>query len=590
MKKKFDFIFLVFPFIWGFYFWMAKGYIGLCEETDFFVSDRSFWERFMTKPGGWTEYAACFLLQFYKWKVAGAFLLTFFPLLAFVFTRKMVGRLGISRRSVGIASIPFIVMCSIQCYSGSSLSEMLKVVCFLGLVCGFMYIPQVNIRYILYTLGLPFFYLVLSPVGCIFLYVTLMLYDLKSGRRKFSWEVYALWGVLLILYPRLWQNRMYIMPDENLYFLSERNAGGKFIYGLWFVYAYGIVLWVLSFRKERKRKEETLAKPSFNAGRWSVFIILLGIGLCCFYPYRQERFWRLDQAVEKGEWEEALREGKQIEELSREEFYLIALALANKGMLGEQLFDFPVWGIGCLYLPRETDYSTSILGSEFYYRMKIPNEAIHWAFQASVASQWGMNFRILRRLVELNLMKGDRPAADKYLALLEHSTLHRSWCKEKREDLQQGTTERIYPQEAYDFFIGGRPFLSDMGRIIDAGRGKGLVLDYILCGLLLNKDLEKFCQIFTGYYFVQEGEKIPKAYEEALLVAEALGRNAVTARNYSIRPETREAFQSYNTLYKNYRKNAKQMGKFRNTWWYYCHFITMKSMDEQGYLKDRQAH
>lgn len=79
-----------------------------------------------------------------------------------------------------------------------------------------------------------------------------------------------------------------------------------------------------------------------------------------------------------------------MDRFEREELYFVSLALAMRGELGEKLFEYPVWGSGCLYLPRDLDYKNSILGAELYYRLKVPNEAIHWTFQASVASPLGM--------------------------------------------------------------------------------------------------------------------------------------------------------------------------------------------------------
>ncbi|MEI3155456.1 MAG: DUF6057 family protein [Odoribacter sp.] len=75
------------------------------------------------------------------------------------------------------------------------------------------------------------------------------------------------------------------------------------------------------------------------------------------------------------------------------------------------MFEYPVWGSGCLYLPRDLDYKNSILGAELYYRLKVPNEAIYCTFQASVISPLGMDFRVLKRLIDLNIQKRDLPVA-----------------------------------------------------------------------------------------------------------------------------------------------------------------------------------
>lgn len=117
------------------------------------------------------------------------------------------------------------------------------------------------------------------------------------------------------------------------------------------------------------------------------------------------------------------------------------------------MFEYPVWGSGCLYLPRDLDYKNSILGAELYYRLKVPNEAIHWTFQASVASPLGMDFRVLKRLIDLNIQKRDLPVARKYLSILEKANCYTSWCRSRRKMLHDPDTDFVESQEEHDFFI-----------------------------------------------------------------------------------------------------------------------------------------
>ena len=131
-----------------------------------------------------------------------------------------------------------------------------------------------------------------------------------------------------------------------------------------------------------------------------------------------------------------------------------------------------------------------------------------------------------------------------------------------------------------------------MARVLDAGRSPEMTLDYILCGLLLNKDLNKFCQLFTHFYPKNGSRKIPKAYEEAILTAVAAGNQDFSG--YTISPDRRKAFADYNALLRHAGKNrkgaAETMKDFKDTWWYYCHFIEPKDMDAKGNLLEYQSH
>lgn len=377
---------------------------------------------------------------------------------------------------------------------------------------------------------------------------------------------------------------MWVMPEGTLFpwvtFLEEERE-----WAWWLIYGYGMWLWLISFWFNRQPFRNRKCIRVLNA----VALVLIIVGFYVTSRQKEtEYFYRMDQAVEAGDWGKVLGIAGQLDRFNREELYFISLALAMQGELGERLFEYPVWGSGCLYLPRDLNYKNSILGGELYYRLKVPNEAIHWTFQASVAAPLGMDFRALKRLIDLNIQKRDFPVAQKYLSLLEKANCYTSWCRNRRKMLYDPDIDFVESQEKHDFFIGGRPFLSDMARLIDAGRSKKLVLDYVLCGLLLNKDLQKFCQLFVAFYPYQRGERLPAAYEEALLFAQALGWKIVCEKEYVYSQGTSQKYQEYNALFKTCGKDKEQSKKimegYRATWWYYLHFVDLQLMDEQGHI------
>ncbi|MEI3155457.1 MAG: hypothetical protein V8S95_10425 [Odoribacter sp.] len=69
--------------------------------------------------------------------------------------------------------------------------------------------------------------------------------------------------------------------------------------------------------------------------------------------------------------------------------------------------------------------------------------------------------------------------------------------------------------------------------MIDAGRSKKLAFDYALCGLLLNKQHTQILPAFRWLLSLSKGRTIAvAAYEEALLVAQALGWKIVCEKEY----------------------------------------------------------
>lgn len=585
MKKE-NIVLILFPLVWAFYFFFMKGHIGYWEETNFFQWNSVYWNDFLLKPGGWSEYIGNFLLQFYRWTGLGALLQTLFSLGIFLLLQNSMRKLMGGKISLIVTFIPVILVCYLQLHSQILIGEILKIFFFFLLFWIYLKISKKQWRVLIFTVILPIAYLLLSTGGWALLYITFALYEVQERKENIKWVIALSWLLLVACYPYIWKRWMFFVPENSLYTFSgvEEVNHGQLVE--WIIYLYGIFLAFLSRWIVRIHNQ---VRPIFSTLELIGVVMVYVIVIYVSYPGEKEHFYRIDQAANQGEWDEVLQMAGRGEKLDRNEMYLLCLALANKGELGERLFEYPVWGIGCLYLPRQLDYTTNVLGGEFYYRLKIPNEAIHWTFQASVASRLGMDFRTLKRLIELNIQKGDIILADKYLTILEESLCYKDWCKEKRKKLLQGSGWEMQPDIKRDFFIGGRPFLSDMARVLDAGRSEDMTLDYILCGLLLNKDLGKFCTLFTGFFPV-ETKRIPKAYQEALLVARTMKNSGIADKNYSFDPEIVKKFEDYNAIFRTYGKN-KELGKemmknFQHTVWYYFHFIEPRPMDEQGHMLD----
>ena len=589
MIKKENIVYLLFPLIYLFYFIGMRGHIGFWYGADWFMVNGEYLGQFFLKPGGWSEYLGNFLLQFYRWRWVGAAIMTLMALGMFIVTRKISGKLGVPGNWLLPAVIPVLLVWGLQCYMGVSLSEVLRVLFFYLSVWGYIAVSNQKVRCGVFSLLFPFFYLLLPSGGCIFLYLTFGLYELFYSKGNVRYGYWVLWAFLLCVYPFLWQRWMWIMPSEDLYILSRIGTGSGVSDVLRLLYGYVFLLMGLAYLGKKSAKK---GKCLFYWCELAVIVAGCVFGVKYCYQKNTEHFLRMDRAVEHGDWDEVLKVADELEQWSREEFFYVSLALASKGELGEKLFNYPVWGIGCLYLPRGLEYHVSVVGSEFYYRLKIPNEALHWTLQAAIASPMGINFRTLKRLVDLNIQKGDQRLADKYLSVMEQTMLNGKWIRNRRALMQASQTERVLPDDRIDFFIGGRPFLSDMARVLDAGRSPEMTLDYILCGLLLNKDLSKFCQLFAHFYRVTDGKKIPKAYEEAILMALSMGNPDLSS--YTISPDRRRAFADYTALLRHAGKSKKDaaeiMKGFKDSWWYYYHFIEPKDMDLKGNLLEYQSH
>lgn len=574
MKKE-SIIWLLFPVIWGFWFFFMQGHISHWEGTNFFQCCSTYWDSFAFKPSGWSEYMSHFILQFYQWSWIGASIQTLLAIGIFISTRGIIHKVGIKRGGMLLSSLPLLLIFALQNSQNIELNEILKILLLFIFTWIYMLITHSLTRYTVATLISPIIFLFLGGVGTIALYIAISLYELCMGRGATRIWFIALWIIIAISQPFIWQKLLYTISMEDIY---GTIATSKYI--IFSLYGYIPTLFLIGLFIRKRQIKRELFKIEVGT------IILLFIAALYFLPnWTTERLFSMEHATIRGNWDDVLELAKDSEEPNRNEMFMINLALAMQGKLGDHLFDFSSeWGSGGLQLFRDLDYETSVLGGELYYRLNIPNEAIHWTFQGSVDSPQGMNFRVLKRLIELNILKQDRDITNKYLSILENTTNYNRWCIEKRREIASPSTKSILPSTKNDFFIGSRPFMSDLARVIDADNSNRIVLDYMLCHLLLERDLTRFCQLLDMLY-KPNSERMPKAYQEAILMALASKKITLT-QSYPINSDISRRFTEYNSNFNLAIKNRLQaetvMSSFNDTWWYYASFSKSKKIGARG--------
>ena len=582
MRKKESIIWLLFPIIWLFWLFCMPGYIGNMEGTNFFQHGMMYFDNFIDKPGGWSDYAEHFLLQFYQWRWLGALIQTLILVGIFLFTRGIIAKIGIGKNRMIFSSLPFLMTLALQTNLQPIEGQIVEIFFLYLLMWSYLQVKHSVIRYSIATILSPIVFLILGGVGTIALYLSISVYELFKNKGVTRIIFIVLWLLIVAAQPFVWYEYIYISNMEDMYMSL---AIKKYIFGI--VYGYMFILLCISWaNKKFEITKNLLIVESLG------ILIIFGTILFCVPNYKIESFFKMDQAAIKADWDEVIELAEKLEHSSREEACLTNLALASKGELGDRLFEFnSQLGVAGLYLPRELEYKNSVLEGEFYYRMYIPNEAIHMSLQAAIDSPQGMDFRTLRRLIEINIQKGNTIVADKYLTILENATNYSNWCEDRRAELANPSiVNSLLPVER-DFFIGSRPFISDMARVFDSGANIEMTQEYVLCYLLLNKDLNRFYSFFDTFY-KPVGGRIPKIYQEALLY-NMLFTKKTLKNNYNIDPEINKRFLEYNASMSVTSKSAlggnkqqieESMKAFDDTLWYYLNFATLPKVSARGQI------
>ena len=195
------------------------------------------------------------------------------------------------------------------------------------------------------------------------------------------------------------------------------------------------------------------------------------------------------------------------------------------------------------------------------------------AMLANVCSPENRNIRMMKRLAEINLVKGDYDAARKYLRILQKTFVWSRWANRAFDAL--GRKASSYDKALLQQYIDKRPYLNTrdtlrlndnchtiMSELMESNPNNNIAINYMLCSDLLLKDMETFKHDYDAYYLKQQNVAYETLYQEALAIYLA-GTQAPPAEwtKYIKRQDVLQRFKLYN----------EQRGNpaFKNTYWYY---------------------
>ena len=110
------------------------------------------------------------------------------------------------------------------------------------------------------------------------------------------------------------------------------------------------------------------------------------------------------------------------------------MALAEKGQLGNRLFDEPCLDIRSIYINMIAEPDFAMLLSDIYYSMGHIAQAQRYAFELNEKKN-DMSPRLLMRLVQTNIIYGQYAVAEKYLWWLKKTLFYKKWAESQERFL-----------------------------------------------------------------------------------------------------------------------------------------------------------
>ncbi len=569
----------IISFIW---FYFPGEYVLIANrDLSLFITTPGYLLSFLDHPGGLLEYAGSFLNQFYRFRIAGALVLSGIITFAYFVSKCLMVRISGQKEFFLIGLLAAVLLIGMHNYYPHQIAQSLGFILSMGLVALVPSSGLPRIRFLI--LVVPLFYLLAGGFIWVFCGLVMASYLPRPAKRDIpSLLLISLYPIVLVLsFARL-------LFLDSLSLLAVRPLPFGEAYGTspwpWLFIGWIILSVILARRPLRILK---LSPAWRTVVQSSVCLIGLLLVLHFSFNRKNRELFHIEKLALSRDWDELL--SYTTEHPSRNLFgaFYTNMALANSGKLCAELFRYPQ-SFGRRGLCFEWDAKGEILrrGSDFFWTVHFVNEAHHWAFESMVID--GFTNRNLTRLIQTELVRGNHRVAEKYVDLLGSALFHKKIAKHyarflnDREailnDPELGPRTKIHLKQ--DFFAEGMDLELNLRSLLANNPSNLPAYEYLMALLLLEKEVDKIAAAMPGYLQANEG-KLPSLLDESILVYKITHREEDTSQ-FSVSPISLQRFEAYTGILRQYRDQNEAARAlyptYGSSFWFYLNFVPLPNL------------
>ncbi len=552
------------------------------EQFQLFLTTPLYFIGSISHPGGAMEYISRFLVQFFIVPYCGSAIETIILLSVFTVSSRLILR---SERSKIFFIIPgsIFLSCLVMCFNFNIfLQGTLSFL--LCLVCLDILLSEKNsfVRDIFVFITVPLLYWLAGPVSLLFAFCfCLYIFFNGRGKRRFLWFSLPVFACLISwLAVRLsfaGSFRVSFLPD--LYY-QPKLSPSAIIYFPWVLLLCWLTLtgFLSGVNISFKKSFWILGVQSF------LFFALFITGIIRYGDRESYNVKRLDYYARNEQWDRIIAECKKERIDNYLDMNYLNLALAWKGCLFEKMFQFNQNGPLCLEVPYNKKNTISPILSDISLFVGDIASSQRYAFEGYETCPGGGSGRLLKRLVQTNLIYGEYAVAEKYICILEHTIFYKKWAKGQRRFLYNDSLCLNDPL----LFAGKRCLPPFGGRTVTGNLPQTLNIlaeinpenkpaqSYLLAFCLLIKDLGSFEKFLILYNDKEtKAGKLSAIFQQAMLMYyesqpekwKAMGISSETIRQYNL----------YKHTFLKNRQDPKikeiMKKQFSFTYWFYFQFV-----------------
>ncbi len=457
-------------------------------------------------------------------------------------------------------------------------------VCYLmmtALLCGYMRIRNDLFRLVAGCVLVPVLFWLAGSIAVLFAGMACLFEGLQKTPKWYISLIgvaeVLLMGIGTVYFSLMGEYRWVFGPDLYYHYTLHPK---EIIYYSWI--CLPLVFLVAFFLRNRKGLS---GKKLFAGISCVVQLAMIGIVLWWGIPKYSDaktlRLKKLDYFARTEQWDKTIEEckGKLTNFL-----YMchLNMALANKGELSDKMFNFDQRGPQGLLVQWNKSENISCMLSDIYFTMGATASSQEMAFEGYVSAMEDGNPRMLKRLVQTNLIYGTYPIAEKYISILEKTYAYRDWAESQRKYLYNdqavesdpvlGTRRRMLPDRNSLAMIDG--LTGDLELFLEKGPANSAALQYLGAMYLLAKNLEGFKVLIEKYYGTEFLPALPVHFQEAVIVMSE--KEPDYWKRFNISETIVARFADYKKQVLANRNNSALAGllnrSYGNTYWFYFMF------------------
>lgn len=582
-------------------FWAVPYVGGLCfqEQYQMFLFDTGYFLERIVLPGGLADYISEFLVQFYYMPVLGGAIIALLLMGIQTAVWGLMKQYGARHDFPGYL-LSFLPSIALWCAMGDQNVLLSFVVALFGaLVIGWIHNRFHNrlVKVVFELVSTALVYWFLGPV--VFLYAALMIGDtLKNAKQKgnvFSGIGYSVCILVLtiawiLLTTQTLQYPLYrIFAGLNYYRYPGAISPLPFVVMVW-----AVVIPFLGMIPCRQKSLQKLQQSKVVIVLSYVLVIVASwFGIKASFDEMTYELIDYDFLVRTEQWDKIIEKAEKKPATTPLSVSCVNLALSQKGMLADRLFEFYQNGGEGLFPTFTRDMISPVSTAEIFFRLGMVNDAERYMFEAQEAiPNYRKSARLTRRIIECDIINGNYKVAAKLLRRLQKTLFYSNWANQTMALL--GNEKAInrhpiygklrkYREKKQDFLFSDREMDQMLGLLFLNDNHNKMAYEYLMCYELLQRDMEKFMQYYPLGRFVGY-DHIPRTFQEILI-----GNWMKTHSDPRTIPYSVDAQNVNNTLnfIQLYMQNPKdpQLGQqpyVSNAW----HYVMVQGADEAAGKKE----